>query len=148
MKVLLLIAVASSGCVASDQFSHAIVSQAVAHVDPAKPDARAQVSVTLSLIGGDRDHDAVLESVALGDVGALGDVALDLTFPTPTVALQAKTTISQPLVAGDIRNRTFAGACETTLPIIATLSFEDTANLISDGPPGEIAVFCSAAPPP
>jgi hypothetical protein len=137
-----VLAVVAPGCLTSDQFARPAVSKAVATIDPAHPDAQAQVAVTLSLIGGDSDHVVVLDRVWINEAIFTEDPGLDLKFPTPTVAMEARTVEPQPLVAGNIPNRTFGTACNTTLPMVVQMSFKDTDNLIAISPVGQLVVFC------
>jgi hypothetical protein len=47
-----------------------------------------------------------------------------------------------PALVGEISRADLVAHCQSTLPIGATLSFEDTADLSSFSPLGQLAVFC------
>ena len=117
-----------------------VISRATAHVDLADEQAAPRVDVALTLVGGDEAHTAVLESFF---IGSLFDQQqpLDLRFPTPTVHMDPRSQVVIPLV-GAISRADLVGHCQSTLPLGATLSFEDTANISSFSPPGQLAVFC------
>ncbi len=130
-------------CLTSDQFARPVVSTAELRIDPALPDALAEVNVTLSLVGGDSDHVAYLERVFIGEWTDQSPTSIDLRLPTPTVAMEAYTVASQPLVAGDLRNRDFIEYCDSSVPLTVMLGFADTADLIAISPPARLVVFCS-----
>lgn len=127
------------GCT-SDLGALPVVSRATVRLAVDDLTAPPEVDVALTLVGGDADHTAVLDVIAIGhQFGESEPIAL--RFATPTVEMEARTNITVPLV-GTILREQLIDHCQSTLPVFAQLRFEDEAGLLPASPPGQLAVFC------
>lgn len=124
----------------SDLAAIPVISRAVVRIDLATVDAPPTFEVALTLVGGDEEHTATLESIAIGP-GLSPVRTLDLRLPTPTVRMEPRT-MTQVLLEGDLSRGDFIDHCQATLPVSATLTFADTPDLAAISPEGQLVVFC------
>jgi hypothetical protein len=130
-----------SGCT-SDLSAVPVISRATVHVDRGRPAEPPVVDVSLTLIGGDEEHMAILDNVYIGRSPFQQERDLELYFPTPTIHMDPRSQAEVTLV-GEVPRDLVIDHCQSTLPIGATMSFEDTADLIAFSPIGQLVVFCN-----
>jgi hypothetical protein len=140
MKTWMLLLVLVPGCT-SDFAAVPVISRAVVHIDLAQPDEPPAVDVALTLVGGDEPHTTVLDKIYIGRGPFDQERDLALYLPTPTVVMEPR---SQQVISlvGELARADFIGHCQSTLPIGAIMSFEDTPDLVVFSPTAQLVVFC------